>query len=347
MNLSGKICRFIMDNSKQARITRQRLKFIFLIALFTALFWVIPFNRVISAIFSASLPLLLLGLLIQIPSTFLNALQLKLLTQKQGLSLGILQVWMINLAIKFYTLFMQGTLAASGIRWYKLSQKDNKPAEALASVAFYRLIETFITIFLGLSFYLLNPAKPVELNASLLIAVLAAMTIFWIGITRLSLPLLSWINYHFIHFIEKPGWKSAYKITEKLLLAVAAYSGFSVWELFQVILAGISQQLVSAVSNYYFALAIGIVLPIKDIIWISCIIVLASQIPIAIAGGLGVREASLVVLMPAFGVSRELALAYSLLLFIKSLLISLAGGLIELIQTLHDKPAAHPEINKG
>lgn len=347
MNLSKKICWFITDKSKPARIARQRVKLLFLIALFIALFWVIPINRVISAIFSASLSLLLLGVIIQVPSTFLNALQLKLLTQKQGLTLGIFQVWMINLAIKFYTLFMQGTLAASGIRWYKLSQKDNKPAEALASVAFYRLIETFITIILGLSFYLLNPSKPVEVNASLLIAVLAAMTIFWIGITRLSLPLLSRIKYNFASLIEKPGWKPIFKIIEKILLAVAAFSGFSAWELFQVIAAGISQQLVSAISNYFFALAIGIALPLKDIIWISSLIVLASQIPIAVAGGLGVREASLVVLMPAFGVSKELALAYSLLLFIKSLLISLAGGLIELIQTLQDKPAAHPEINKG
>ncbi len=347
MNILANLRWFFLDKSASARLARQRVKIVFLVFLFVALFWLIPFNRVVQAILGASLPLLLLGLLIQIPSTFLNALQLKLLIQKQGITLGILQVWMINLAIKFYTLFMQGTLAASGIRWYKLSQKDNKPAEALASVAFYRLIETFLTIALGLSFYLLKSNKPFQVNAFLLVVLLIAITVFWVGVTRLSLPFLSWLKRRMAHIIEKPGWKSLYAITEKLLLAVAAYSGFSGWELLLVITVGISQQLVGATSNYYFARAVGIDLPYKDIVWIYAVVILASQLPIAIAGGLGVREASLVAMMATFGISGEHALAYSFLLFLRGVLISLVGGLLEFIQTLQDKPAAQSEVNKG
>lgn len=337
MNVSAKLRWFILDKSAPARRTRQRVKIAFLVILFIALFWVIPIERVFRAMISASLSLLLIGVIVQIPSTFLNALELKLIINNQGLTLSAIQVWIINLEIKFYTLFMQGTLAASGIRWYKFSQKDNKPAEALASVAFYRLLGTFLSIAMGLAFWALNSNKPFRMNALLLFGLLIAITVFWIGITRLSLPLLSWINQHFAQIIERPGWKTLHDITEKMLLAVAAFKDFSGWELFQVILVGICQQLVSALSNYFFALSIGITLPLKDIIWISSVVVLVSQLPIAIAGGFGVREASLVALMASFGVSGEQALAYSFLLFFRNVFLSLVGGLLELFQTLLDK----------
>ncbi|MBN1535531.1 MAG: flippase-like domain-containing protein [Anaerolineales bacterium] len=345
MNIMAKLRWFILDKSISARRARQRVKIGFLVILFAALFWVIPIHRVVQAMIGASLPLLLLGIIIQIPSTYLNALELKLIIKNQGLTLSVLQVWVINLVIKFYTLFMQGTLAATGIRWYKFSQKDNKPAEALASVAFYRLLETFLSIAMGLAFWALNSNKPFQLNALLLISVLIAITVFWVAITRLSKPVLTWIKRQFASTIEKPGWKTLYAFTEKILLAIAAFSSFSGWQLFLVIVVAISQQLVSAVSNYYFALSIGITLPLKDIIWISSVVVLLTQLPIAVAGGFGVREASLVALMATFGIRGEQALAYSFLLFLRGVLISLSGGLLDLIQTLMDKPSVKVEEN--
>lgn len=340
MSILAKFRWFILDKSTPARRARHWVKIAFLGILFIALFWVIPIERVIQAMISASLSLLLIGVIVQIPSTYLNALELKIIVKNQGLTISAIQIWIINLQIKFYTLFMQGTLAASGIRWYKFSQKDNKPAEALASVAFYRLLETFLSIAVGLAFWAINSNKPFQLNAFLLGGVLVIITVIWIAITRLSLPTLTWIKQHFTPIIDKPGWKTLYTVIEKMLLAVAAFHDFSGWELFQVILVGIGQQLVSALSNYYFALSIGISLPLKDIIWISSVVVLVSQLPIAVAGGFGVREASLVGLMASFGISGEQALGYSFLLFLRNVFFSLVGGILEFFQTMLDKTSS-------
>jgi uncharacterized membrane protein YbhN (UPF0104 family) len=66
-----------------------------------------------------------------------------------------------------------------------------------------------------------------------------------------------------------------------------------------------------------------------DIGWIEAILSLATQLPFAVAGGLGIREVTLVAILSTFDVSAELALAFSFLLLVRGLLLSLVGGAAE------------------
>ena len=69
------------------------------------------------------------------------------------------------------------------------------------------------------------------------------------------------------------------------------------------------------------------------------IILLASYLPISFAGGLGIREVSLVVLLSMFGIEAEIALAFSLLIFTRAIVLSLIGGVIEIFEVIQNRKA--------
>ncbi len=73
--------------------------------------------------------------------------------------------------------------------------------------------------------------------------------------------------------------------------------------------------------------------------WIQAVILFATQLPFTVAGGLGVREVTLVAILSSFGVSADQALALSFLIFFRGIILGLIGGLIEAIDTLRGKRA--------
>ena len=69
----------------------------------------------------------------------------------------------------------------------------------------------------------------------------------------------------------------------------------------------------------------------------------------AVAGGLGIREFTLVAILSTFDVSPELALAFSFLLLLRNLTLSLLGGVAEAFDFFGVKrlsEAPRPEIKE-
>ena len=96
------------------------------------LFTKIPFSDVIASITSTRVGYVLIAFLIQVFIRYIAACRMKILTERQGMSLSILQILGITFSTIFYGLFLPGGILTGGaIRWYKLSKPDNKPAEAL------------------------------------------------------------------------------------------------------------------------------------------------------------------------------------------------------------------------
>jgi hypothetical protein len=114
---------------------------------------------------------------------------------------------------------------------------------------------------------------------------------------------------------------------EAFLSALAAFANTPASALLVSISAGALSQLAGVVSNYWIARAIAIDLPFLTLGWIHALVVLVTQAPVV--GGLGMREVTLLAILPGLGVAPELALAYSLLLFARGLFVSLLGGLNE------------------
>ena len=59
--------------------------------------------------------------------------------------------------------------------------------------------------------------------------------------------------------------------------------------------------------------------------------------PISFAGGIGIRDISLILLLSLFGIDPQVALAFSLLLFGRNIFLSLIGGVLEALEFFSSK----------
>jgi uncharacterized membrane protein YbhN (UPF0104 family) len=339
MVLSQKIQWFVRGTSPAARRARLGVKIAFLLVLFAGLFWIVPVDRVLTALISTNPRLFLIGLSFSILSTLLNAVELVPLIRKQGLQHRVDEVLEINLAVKFYSLFMPGSIVGSGYRWYRLSQPGGKPAQALAAMAFFRTLETFLNITFGMSFLVLSGQQIAPGWVWLLIV---GIVLGWFGLTRWSLPIYHWFKAHLGWLWRARLLKWGLRYLEKFLLALTDYADMPLSGLAIAVFSGVISLLAGAVSNLIIARSIGIDLSFLTMGWIYAVVILAAQLPFAFAGGLGIREVTLVAIMPTVGVSTDLALAFSFLLFVRGLIISVFGGILESIRILGNKRKSEP-----
>jgi uncharacterized protein (TIRG00374 family) len=338
MQLTQPIRWFLQSNTLEARRTRAFVKLALLIGLFVALFWVIPVEQVIQALLNADPGLLATGMALGFLSTALTAVEMKPLTKNQGIEHGVLSILAINLAVKFYSQFMPTSLVGSGLRWYRLSQPGRKIAESLAALAFFRVLETFLTIAIGLGFYLASDQTIFQLSTGWMILLLLGIILAWIVITRYSLPLYGWFTNQLTPHLPAYAGPLIRRV-EKFFKAISAFAEIPAPDLLLAVSAGAASTLSGIASGTVLAQSLRIDISFIEVGWILALVQLLTQLPFAAAGGLGIREVTIVALMASLGIGAELALALSFLLFVRGILIAVTGGIVEAIWLLrHDRP---------
>ncbi len=181
---------FIKDKSSKAERTRRFIKLLVVLLLFALLFFMVPIEQVADALFSADLVNVIIGMALGLISVVLTAAQLEPLTRNQGIHHNLFKIIAINLAVKFYVNFLPTTLVASGYRWHRLSQPDGKVVESLAALGYFRVLETFLTLALGLSFFLLAGEQDgMQVSVAWLILILFIILISLLVITRHGLSI--------------------------------------------------------------------------------------------------------------------------------------------------------------
>ncbi len=332
---------YLRGESTTAQRARRITKILLLLALFLILFNIVPIDEVIRAILSADPFYLLIGLALSFASTALTAVEMEPLTRNQGIRHNIWQILEINLAVKFYSQFTPTTLVGSGLRWYRLAQPGGKAAESLAALAFFRSLETFLTLTTGLAFWMLaGQVKSLGADLFWIVVIVLGIILSWIVVTRKSIPLYEWFKAHGGQFLERPLWRPLTRRMEKFLLAVSAYAHMPALDLLLAVFAGVASVMCGILSGTVLAQAVGIDIGFLEMGWIQAVVLFTTQLPFAVAGGLGIREVTLVALLATYGVGAELSLAFSFLLFVRGVIISLTGGITEGIQALR---AARPK----
>jgi uncharacterized protein (TIRG00374 family) len=337
MQLPQPVRWFFQSTTPKARRTRSFVKLAILIGLFIAMFWIVPFEQVIRAMLNADPTLVAIGMLLGFTSIFLRSAEMEPLIWAQGIQHGAWSITKINLSVKFYTQFLPTSLVGSGIRWYRLSQPGGKGAESLAALAFIRLLETFLTMAIGLSFWLLSGARSLQTNAIWLASFLLGIILAWILITRYSQAAYDWFKRRTGGFLSRPTLLPITRRFEKLLTAISTYARIPFPDLFWAVAAGTASMFIGIASGVFLGFAVGNPLSFLQLGWIQALVTLTTQLPFNIAGGLGFREVTLVAILATFGVRPELSLALSFLILLRQLLISLLGGLVELSRVIRSR----------
>lgn len=310
----------------------QFVKFLIIFSFFASLFYIIPFSSVLEVIKSSNPSLLFIGIILGLPNVYIKSIRLGLLTQKQGLPLSFNKLFVVNLIVKFYLLFLPGALIGSGIRWARI-KSVGKSVEALGAIAFNRVLEVFVVIVSGSLLYIAGVNKEIiDLKNVILIAIslIFIFIIFIYSIRFLTSFFEKKASRKFKHSYIQKIWS----YFNRFIKSINIYTKLPLKE--SLIFFGVSllAYMVGLTSYVLLARSVGIGLSIFDLGWTQSVVFLIAFTPISIAGGLGIREVSLVFMLSLFEVEAEVALAFSLMILSRGFLLGILGGVIEFFELL-------------
>jgi uncharacterized protein (TIRG00374 family) len=340
MKISQKIRWFFVGTTPRAQRARQVAKIALLVTLFGGLFWVIPLDKVLHALATADPGYIGISLGLAFLMIFLTSTQMVPLLRQLDLKHNVGQIMEINLAVKFYVLFTPGTIVSTGIKWFRFSQPGGKVTEAFVVLAFYRILETFVSISIGLVFWFLSGSELSQTSLIWIVLLLAGIILFWIALTRFSRPLYRWFRPYLLEKKDRPFWDTLLKRLDKLLDTVSTFAEMRFLHIALALSLGFAAHLTGVFADLILARAVGIQISYLNMGWIYAIIYTASVLPIAVAGGTGLRELTLVTILSTFGVQPEIALAFSLLILARMVIVSVTGGALELLRTVRERRLA-------
>ena len=239
-------------------------------------------------------------------------LRLKQLTDAQGAVLPMAAMLEINFTTLFYGLFLPGGNVGSwAVRFYKLSRQGGTMAGAAVALVLDRLLATMSLCAVGVAFWFL--ADPPEATRAR--AMLALLLVVWALLVLLCVALSRRWN------VPKMA---------KLAAAVARWKNMSPAQHAAVSAVSVLSHLLGIGVFVALALAASLQLPLADLGYIRAIVILATMVPLSVAG-LGLREGAMMFLLSGYGVAHEQALAMALLVFlVVNVLPGAIGGAMEL-----------------
>jgi glycosyltransferase 2 family protein len=288
------------------------------------LFRKVPISDVISTLANANSNYLFSSLLITILMSMVVSYRLKFLAENQGIPITSLQAFEINVAALFYRLFLPGGNVAAGvIRFYKLSSPNRKMTEALAALAFDRIIATIALCIVGISFWFIHfPSNSGYIALGMSFVLTGLILVNFIVFSDRSSILLK-------KLLELLDLTLLLSGISRLLTIINRFGRLSSNSIAFILTLSLTSQVLGVVVYYLLALALNIEISFLAMGWIRCAVVLITMIPISISG-LGVREGSLLLLLKPYGIENDESLAFSFLIFIITVvMLGVIGGLLE------------------
>jgi uncharacterized protein (TIRG00374 family) len=334
------------------KINRRLLLFLEIaaaVALLYYIFQIVPFAGVSRSLRAARMGEVVAGLVLLFAARVTAAFRMKLLTDRQGLSFSLAELFEISTTASFYNLLLPGTISGGIVRWYKLA-RQGQPMRALASLTWDRLADATMVAAIGVAGWLLAPpAGPHAAVGPALLVVFGGLGILHLAgfSQRAGQLLLRPIEIVSARF--RAEWART-----KLREAVAAArryheagGGFP----YAVAALSLLSQLLGAAAFVLWARSLGISAGVAELTWARSCFMLVVLLPVTFAG-LGAREGILILLLRPYGVSGAEAVALSFLQLGASLVMAGVGGVFELRSLWRRRSAesggaaAPPEANR-
>jgi uncharacterized protein (TIRG00374 family) len=301
------------------------LKIILGIGIVFFLFIKLDLSRIVHTLLRANFGYLCLGLIGTLISRILLAWQTATAIRHYEVVLSIKRVFIINLIVNFYSLFLPSVITGTIIKWYRLSQQSGKQAEIFAAVICIKIYYLTFMLTAGVAALIFeNPFGQNMLNCAVLAWLLAIAFVLFIFCGQ-SLPVIS--NFGGFIFRWLPHWLG--RRSQKLWVELNDFKKLAPFQLFYFLVTPLLVLACVVAVNYLTAIGLGLNIPLFSIVWISAMVILIQHVP-AFISGLGLREGALVMLLPMYGVKTSQAMAFSLVLFGYVLAMGLLGGFFEL-----------------
>ena len=291
------------------------------------LLWKIDIFQVIPVILDGSSFLILIAIIIFALNRILVSLQLLIGLIPLKIHIPLLKLIKIHLISEFYAMSLPGhSIAGGAALWIGLSKTKSKRAQIGALVLYLKIIGMLSLLVIGTTGILLAPSNIKTFEAPFFTIFLITTVLCTFVFVPRCVRLFSYIIGLFFCIFPNEHWLQ--KKVKKILKAVNDF-GHIDWK-YIVYIVGISicTHILGSYMYYILALALDIHVSFFTIAWIRSLLLIISIAPITVAG-IGVREATFVILLQQYGVPEENALGLSLAVFGVMLLGAIIGWLLE------------------
>ncbi|MBN2048362.1 MAG: flippase-like domain-containing protein [Anaerolineaceae bacterium] len=315
------------DNSPRARRRRQLASLGAFVLICMLVAFTVPWSETWAVLRTVDRAAVALALLFSLPAQFLRALSFRVIAAQQKMEISVWQIWVIDLIVGFYEIFLPSTFFGSGLRWYRYTRASKKPSQSFAALTYYKVFNIFLVLLLSFGFLLFNESN--ALNTNLLQVGLLMLGVIF---ALILIPSISkWLLNRFPQpktFRGKPH-KLIDAFARKILTAFVEFRQLSFRAQLTLIILGVLTQMVQVGAYFYFARGVGIELTFSQLGALRAVLLLAVNLPINFSPGIGVREVSLVALLTAMNIELEYAVAMSVVVFARTILFGLMGGMLE------------------
>ncbi len=301
---------------------RAALKVMVAIALWALIFYWVPLDELMASLAHAETGWVVLSLTLPLLVKGLTAYRMYCLARAQNLLLGMRDMLRVIFATAFYGLFLPGGAAGGAVTFAKYVQFGASPSAALTNLVVNKGLEVLAALYLGLVFFCFDHwgGSPWILLTAPLLLLFVVAALHGI-VSRFGL----WSSL--CRVAEQRQWRlvPVLQRLESQLQRVQSLGFFNWLCLFLLAIGGI---LLAAAGMQGFAWALGLEISFAATLWIYCLLALLSLLPISFSN-IGVREASLLVLAPAYGIPESQAIAWSIMMYGAVLTPALVGALTE------------------
>ncbi|MBN1804921.1 MAG: flippase-like domain-containing protein [Sedimentisphaerales bacterium] len=272
---------------------------------------------------------------------WISSIKMRFILKKQGCITSTNTVFGATAATSLYSLILPGILS-TGVKWYILKKGTGKPGNVLCSMIYNQwLIMTVMTVFGLAALMFIDPATLSITDTKNQWLFSAVCGILLIAVIAVSLTLLnSRAGGKITKALEVLLRPLPEKIQQKgtqLLEQIATFQTTDTGFHIRITAVSILDTLIAGVIAYILAArAANVNAPIITFVWLCAIIYILGRIPISVAN-LGVREATLVVMLAPYGVDEPQALLMSMILFSALIVMAIIGAAYQIIWTVTAK----------
>lgn len=265
-----------------------------------------------------------IALALIIPLLVIKALRWQLLMKAQNIDYSLKDSALMYVAATYIGVITPGRIGEF-IKVFYLNADNHPFGKAFATVLLDRLFDLVSLLLLGyagMCLFIAYFERTILILSSILVGTLL-MILFFLYKKDLSIGILEYISSHFIPERYRDNAKTGFsdlcngfKTLNTNQGVLATFITFFAWVIYFVMM-------------YLFALSLDINIPFLYLATCISISAVITLIPISISG-IGTRDATLIILFSYLGISKESALAFSMMI----LFMNFVAGLIGLVAWL-------------
>jgi uncharacterized membrane protein YbhN (UPF0104 family) len=324
----------------RTRVARWLLRAVVAALLLGLAFSRVPMVTVLKSLARIDVGLLLCAIVLNFAYLCILAFQMSLGLAPLQLGLTVAQLIEIGLVSSFYSLILPGGMAVGAIvSWYQVFRSSTKGIEAGMIVVFFRLVNTLTLLALGMLGMRLDthPSIP-GLGATLGILMAGVLVCLAPFVSASAASCMRQISGRIILYL--PFRPQPHDGREALWTSLAAFQALGRGTLALVLGLSMVGDLVNIITWLVLAKAVRAPISALAMVWVGSLVTVIQMLPVSI-GGLGTREASLVLLFKSHGIAEPKALSVSLAAFGVMVCWGSVGGLLAGWRLVRDARRAH------